>query len=59
MATTSERMSGSGRPGETRRHGVARYRASRGLLYVVLFVFGIVAALPFVWMFLSSFKSAA
>ena len=59
MATTSERVSGRERPNETHRHGVARYRASRGLLYVVLIVFGIVAALPFVWMFLSSFKSAA
>jgi len=59
MATASERISRSEPSNGTRRHGVARYRASRGLLYVVLIVLGIVAALPFVWMFLSSFKSAA
>jgi len=59
MATTSERVPVSERRDEPRRRGVGRYRASRGLLYVVLIVLGIVAALPFVWMFLSSFKSAA
>jgi len=59
MATTSERVPVSERRDEPRRSGVGRYRASRGLLYVVLIVLGIVAALPFVWMFLSSFKSAA
>jgi multiple sugar transport system permease protein len=59
MTTTSEDITRSEHRDGTRRHGVARYRASRGLLYVVLIVFGLVAALPFVWMFLSSFKSAA
>jgi ABC-type glycerol-3-phosphate transport system permease component len=61
MATTSERVPRTERPGDGRadRHGVARYRAGRTALYVVLTIFGIVAAIPFVWMILSSFKTAA
>jgi multiple sugar transport system permease protein len=37
----------------------ARYRLGRWSLYATLIVLGIVAALPFVWMILASFKSGA
>jgi multiple sugar transport system permease protein len=37
----------------------ARYRLGRWSLHVVLIVLGLVAALPFVWMILASFKSGA
>jgi ABC-type glycerol-3-phosphate transport system permease component len=48
-------------PREARREPSrrSRYRAGRVLLYVVLTVLGVVAALPFVWMILSSFKPEA
>ena len=61
MATTSERVPCTDRPGDGQggRHGVARYRTGRVALYVVLTVLGVVAAMPFVWMLLSSFKTAA
>ncbi len=61
MATIVERPSKSGRKGEDlpQAHGVGRNRFIRVGLYVVLAVFGIVAAMPFVWMILSSFKTAA
>ena len=61
MATTSERVPRTERLDDdgASRHGVARYRMGRVALYVVLTVFGIVAAMPFVWMILSSFKTAA
>ena len=35
------------------------HRSSRVVLYVVLTVLGVIAALPFVWMILASFKTAA
>jgi multiple sugar transport system permease protein len=53
-ATKSERR-GNAAPG----HGVTRNRLLRVGLYVLLAVFGIVAAMPFIWMILSSFKTAA
>src|SRR5215216_378094 len=62
MATTTDRpveVLAAPRPQAKRRSGAPRRRAGRGLLYVILTVFGIVAALPFVWMILSSFKPAA
>jgi ABC-type glycerol-3-phosphate transport system permease component len=59
MATTSERVPGNERLDGAGRHGVARYRATRVALYVVLTVLGLIAAMPFVWMILSSFKTAA
>jgi multiple sugar transport system permease protein len=37
----------------------ARHRAVRVVLYVALTVLGVVAALPFVWMIISSFKTDA
>jgi multiple sugar transport system permease protein len=37
----------------------ARHRAGRIALYAVLAVLGVIAALPFVWMILASFKNAA
>lgn len=61
MATTLERPAGtertSARP--TKRHDVGRNRVLRVGLYVLLTLFGIVAAMPFIWMILSSFKTAA
>ncbi len=59
--TTSERVTSTERVerGRPERPGLARYRAGRVGLYVVLTVCGIVAAMPFVWMILSSFKTAA
>ena len=36
-----------------------RHRAGRTALYVLLTILGVVAALPFVWMILASFKDAA
>jgi multiple sugar transport system permease protein len=63
MATTAERAVRTDAPppehGGSRRRGLARYRLGRVALYVVLSVLGVIAALPFVWMILSSFKSAA
>jgi multiple sugar transport system permease protein len=44
-------------PREARRG--SRHRAGRVTLYVVLTVLGVIAALPFVWMILSSFKPEA
>ncbi len=62
MATTLERPAGvepgvSGVP--TRRRGVGRHRLVRASLYIVLTALGVVAAMPFVWMILSSFKTNA
>ena len=37
----------------------ARYRLGRSGLHLALIVLGIVAAIPFVWMILASFKSGA
>lgn len=62
MATTLERPAGVEREGTgvaTRPPGVSRRRATRVSLYVVLTILGIAAALPFVWMILASFKTAA
>lgn len=44
---------------EARPPGVSRRRATRVGLYVVLTILGVVAALPFVWMILASFKTGA
>ena len=43
----------------TRRNGQIRYRTGRASLYVVLTILGVVAVLPFAWMVVSSFKTAA
>jgi multiple sugar transport system permease protein len=59
MATTLERPSITERQGVAGRRGSARHRTIRVGMYAVLAVLGIVAALPFVWMILSSFKTAA
>jgi multiple sugar transport system permease protein len=62
MATTLERPAGA-QPEkavvEARPPGVSRRRATRVGLYVVLTILGVVAALPFVWMILASFKTGA
>ncbi|MDP9185148.1 MAG: carbohydrate ABC transporter permease [Actinomycetota bacterium] len=42
-----------------RRSGSVRHRTGRMSLYVVLAFLGVIAALPFVWMILSSFKPEA
>ena len=42
-----------------KRRAPMRHRMSRAMLYAVLIGLGIVAALPFVWMILASFKSGA
>jgi multiple sugar transport system permease protein len=42
-----------------KRRAPIRHRMSRTLLYAVLIGFGIIAAAPFVWMILASFKSGA
>lgn len=60
MATTLEREAGVEREVvrvTERRPRVERYRLGRASLYVVLTILGVVAALPFVWMILASFKS--
>lgn len=60
MTTTSERVPRTEPLGGGRADRAAgRYRAGRVALYVVLTVLGLVAAMPFVWMILSSFKTAA
>jgi multiple sugar transport system permease protein len=62
MATTLERPARAqpGKAGvEARPPGVSRRRATRVGLYVVLAILGVVAALPFVWMILASFKTGA
>lgn len=62
MATTLERPAGV-EPEKagvaTRPPGVSRRRATRASLYLVLTILGVVAALPFVWMILASFKTGA
>jgi multiple sugar transport system permease protein len=42
-----------------RMPGLARHRSARALLYAVLAALGVVAAAPFVWMILASFKTGA
>jgi multiple sugar transport system permease protein len=62
MATTLERPARAQpeKAGvEARRPGVSRRRATRVGLYMVLTILGVVAALPFVWMILASFKTGA
>ena len=62
MATTIERTVAGERPvvpGRTGPTGRSRRRLGRISLYVVLAVLGLVAAAPFVWTILSSFKSGA
>jgi multiple sugar transport system permease protein len=61
MATTLERTTGLERREDRvpeRAPGVRRHRLVRVVLYVILIVLGVIAALPFVWMILSSFKEA-
>ena len=62
MATTTDRpVNVLAAPAGTRRdrRGATRHRSGRVALYVVLAVLGVVAALPFVWMILASFKPEA
>ena len=63
MATTAQRPAtvlAAPRPEVGRRPSRGtRHRTGRVALYVVLTVFGLIAALPFVWMILASFKDAA
>jgi multiple sugar transport system permease protein len=63
MATTAQRPAtvlAAPRPDARRRSSRGtRHRAGRVVLYVVLTVVGVAAALPFVWMILASFKSSA
>jgi ABC-type glycerol-3-phosphate transport system permease component len=42
-----------------RRRAPMRHRMSRAMLYTLLIGFGVIAALPFVWVILASFKSGA
>ena len=61
MATTLERTTGLERREDrvpAGAPGVRRHRLVRVALYVILIVLGVIAALPFVWMILSSFKEA-
>jgi multiple sugar transport system permease protein len=61
MATTLERTTGLERREDrvpAQAPGVRRHRLVRVALYVILIVLGVIAALPFVWMILSSFKEA-
>jgi multiple sugar transport system permease protein len=62
MATTLERTAGV-EPREqrvrTRDPGARRHRLIRMALYGILIALGVAAALPFVWMILASFKTAA
>jgi multiple sugar transport system permease protein len=62
MATTLERPTRLEREAtrvETRPPGVSRRRVLRVGLYAILTILGIVAAAPFVWMILASFKPDA
>ena len=62
MATTTDRpVNVLAAPARARRdrRGGTRHRSGRVALYVVLTILGIVAALPFVWMILASFKPEA
>ena len=47
------------RLGPVGQRRAASHRAGRVSLYVVLAILGVIAALPFVWMILSSFKTEA
>jgi multiple sugar transport system permease protein len=62
MATTTQRevrVLAAPRATERKPSRSARNRSGRVVLYVVLTVLGVIAALPFVWMILSSFKPEA
>jgi multiple sugar transport system permease protein len=63
MATTTERpldvRPGRGDVRHDRRATPIRHRTGRVSLYVVLAILGVIAALPFVWMILASFKTEA
>jgi multiple sugar transport system permease protein len=62
VATTTQkdvRVLAAPRPTPARRSRGARDRSGRVMLYVVLTILGVIAALPFVWMILSSFKPEA
>ena len=63
MATTADRpvnvLAAPPEAGRRRRAGSPRDRAGRTSLYVVLTILGVIAALPFVWMILASFKPEA
>ena len=63
MATTTDRPSGMHAERVDveweRRRGPMRHRSGRASLYVLLTILGVVAALPFVWMILASFKTEA
>jgi multiple sugar transport system permease protein len=62
MATTTQRevrVLAAPRAMERKPTRSARNRSGRVVLYVVLTVLGVIAALPFVWMILSSFKPQA
>jgi multiple sugar transport system permease protein len=63
MATTADRpvnvLAAPPGAGRRRRAGSPRHRAGRTSLYVVLTILGVIAALPFVWMILASFKPEA
>ena len=62
MATTIERpapTSEQAAPRSTRFPGERKRILGRTALYVMLSVFGLIAALPFVWMILASFKTGA
>jgi multiple sugar transport system permease protein len=61
MAATIERPVERAKATEraSRPPGQRRRRLSRASLYALLTVFGVIAAVPFVWMILASFKSGA
>jgi multiple sugar transport system permease protein len=62
VATTAQkpvRVLAAPREGRREPSRESRHRAGRVALYVVLTVLGVIAALPFVWMILSSFKPEA
>ncbi len=63
MATATDRpvnvLAAPAKAGRRRHAGAPHHRAGRTWLYVALTILGVIAALPFVWMILSSFKTAA
>ncbi|HET6712569.1 MAG TPA: carbohydrate ABC transporter permease [Actinomycetota bacterium] len=63
MATTIERPAAGERADAATRQprlpGQGRHTLSRLALYALLSVFGVIAAVPFVWMILGSFKTGA
>ncbi len=62
MATTIERpinQTEEKTAHQSRMPGERRHVLSRAALYTLLSIFGVIAAVPFVWMILASFKSGA